>query len=150
MKEINNRKYLGVAEASERSGLGEHTLRYYDRLGLIPGLKRSSGRRVFSEEDLAALSLVACLRDTGMPLKSIRDFMQATGPKTPDTRLAILQAHRKVVLAKLEDYRKASRRIDFKIWYYEEAKRLGGVDKMPPLSDLIARYHKETGKPINW
>ena len=143
-------KLLSIAEASARSGLPPDTLRYYDRLGLLPHLRRTSGRRRFSEDDLAALSLVVCLRDTGMPLASIRDFMRASGPGTPDVRLAILRKHRAEVSARLDEYRRAERRVDFKIWYYEEAKRLGGIDRLPPLSDLLKQYRKETGKSTNW
>ena len=143
-------KLLSIAEASARSGLPPDTLRYYDRLGILPHLRRTSGRRRFSEDDIAALSLVVCLRDTGMPLASIRDFMRASGPGTPDARLAILRKHRAEVSARLDEYRRAERRVDFKIWYYEEAKRLGGIDRLPPLSDLLKQYRKETGKSTNW
>ena len=143
-------KLLSIAEASARTGLPPDTLRYYDRLGILPHLRRTSGRRRFSEDDLAALSLVVCLRDTGMPLKSIRDFMRASGPGTPDARLAILRKHRAEVSARLDEYRRAERRVDFKIWYYEEAKRLGGIDRLPPHSDLLKQYRKETGKSTNW
>ena len=141
---------VSIAEASRASGVGEHALRYYDRLGLLPGLRRTSGRRQFSDQDLAALSLVVCLRDTGMPLKTIREFMAATGPGTPDVRLAILRKHRADVAARLDEYRRAERRVDFKIWYYEEAKRRGGIGKLPPMSDLLSQYRRETGKPTNW
>ena len=147
MKRTNN---LSISEASARSGLPPDTLRYYDRLGILPHLRRTSGRRRFSEDDIAALSLVVCLRDTGMPLASIRDFMRASGPGTPDARLAILRKHRAEVSARLDEYRRAERRVDFKIWYYEEAKRLGGIDRLPPLSDLLKQYRKETGKSTNW
>ena len=143
-------KLLSIAEASARSGLPPDTLRYYDRLGILPHLRRTSGRRRFSEDDLAALSLVVCLRDTGMPLASIRDFMRASGPGTPDARLAILRKHRAEVSARLDEYRRAERRVDFKIWYYEEAKRLGGIARLPPLSALLKQYRKETGKSTNW
>lgn len=144
------KEYFSIAEASARTGLGEHTLRYYDKLGILPGLGRRSGRRVFTERDIAALSLASCLRDTGMPLKSIRDFMQASGPGTADARLDILRGHLASVEEKLESYRKARLRVEFKIWYYEEAKRRGGVAKLPPLPDLIRQYRKETRKSTNW
>ena len=144
------RQLVSIAAASKATGIGEHALRYYDRLGLLPGLRRASGRRQFSGQDLAALSLVVCLRDTGMPLKTIREFMAASGPGTPDVRLAILRKHRDDVSARIEEYRKAARRVDFKIWYYEEAKRLGGVAKLPPMPELLSRYRRETGKPTNW
>lgn len=141
---------LSIAEASARSGLSPDTLRYYDKLGILPNLRRNGGRRSFSEQDMAALSLISCLRDTGMPLKSIRAFMQASGPRTPDTRLAILRRHLAEVDEKLETYRKTRLRVEFKIWFYEEAKRLGGVAKLPPLDELLKQYRKETGKSTHW
>ena len=147
---MNTTGHLSISEASARSGLSPDTLRYYDRLGILPRLRRTGGRRRFSEDDLAALALVVCLRDTGMPLASIRDFMQASGPGTPDTRLAILRRHRAEVATRLDEYRRAERRVDFKIWYYEEAKRRGGIDRLPPPPDLIKQYRKETGKSTNW
>ena len=142
--------FISIAEASARSGLSPDTLRYYDRLGLLPWLKRSRGRRAFSERDLSALSLISCLRDTGMPLAAIRDFMQVSGARTADTRLAILHSHLEALDSKLDTYRKAHRRVEFKIWYYEEAKRLGGVERLPPLPELIEQYRRETGKSTDW
>ena len=147
---MKTERFLSIAEAAERSGLSPDTLRYYDRLGILPGLRRNSGRRAFSERDLAILSLAACLRDTGMPLKSIRDFMQATGADLADTRLAILRNHLAAVETQLETYRKARLRVEFKIWYYEEARRRGGIDRLPPLPDLLKQYRKETRKSTNW
>ncbi|MBR0056188.1 MAG: MerR family transcriptional regulator [Kiritimatiellae bacterium] len=141
---------LSIAEASARSGLSPDTLRYYDKFGILPNLRRNGGRRSFSGQDMAALSLISCLRDTGMPLKSIRDFMRAAGPRTADARLAILRRHLAEVDGKLETYRKARLRVEFKIWFYEEAKRLGGVAKLPPLDELLKRYRKETGKSTDW
>ena len=141
---------LSIAEASVRSGLSPDTLRYYDKLGILPHLRRNGGRRAFSEQDMAALSLISCLRDTGMPLASIRDFMQASGARTPDTRLAILRRHLSEVDAKLATYCKAKLRVEFKIWFYEEAKRLGGVAKLPPLDELLKQYRKETRKSTHW
>lgn len=85
-----------------------------------------------------------------MPLKSIRDFMQASGEGMADERLAILRGHLAAVEAKLETYRKARLRVEFKIWYYEEAKRRGGIEKLPSLPDLLRQYRKETRKSTNW
>lgn len=70
----------------------------------------------------------------------------------PPTRVSpsILRAHRDAVDAQAEIYRKARLRIDFKIWYYEEAKRLGGVAKLPPLDVLLARYRTKTGRSTDW
>lgn len=67
---------LTVQETAERTGLSEHTLRYYERAGLLKGVRRddSSGHRRYSADDVARLSTLACLRATGMPLEQMRRY----------------------------------------------------------------------------
>jgi MerR family transcriptional regulator, aldehyde-responsive regulator len=66
----------GVQETAERTGLSEHTLRYYERAGLLNGVRRdqSSGHRRYSADDVARISTLACLRATGMPLDQMRRY----------------------------------------------------------------------------
>jgi DNA-binding transcriptional MerR regulator len=65
-----------VQETSERTGLSEHTLRYYERAGLLTGVRRdgSSGHRRYSADDVARVRTLACLRATGMPLEQMRRY----------------------------------------------------------------------------
>ena len=65
-----------VQETAERTGLGEHTLRYYERAGLLTAVRRdgSSGHRRYSADDLARVRTLACLRATGMPLEQMRRY----------------------------------------------------------------------------
>ena len=67
---------LTVQETAERTGLSEHTLRYYERAGLLTAVRRdgSSGHRRYSAEDVARISTLACLRATGMPLDQMRRY----------------------------------------------------------------------------
>jgi DNA-binding transcriptional MerR regulator len=67
---------LTVQEAAERTGLSEHTLRYYERAGLLPAVRRdgSSGHRRYSTDDVARISTLACLRATGMPVEQMRRY----------------------------------------------------------------------------
>lgn len=147
---MQEQKYIAIAEASARSGLSQDTLRYYDRLGLIPSLKRNGGRRMFSERSMHALLVISRLRDTGMPLAEIRKFMQASGATLVDTRLHLFRKHRAKVEKDLEIYRKAMVLLEFKVWFYEEAKRLGGLEKVLPFEKTVARYRKETGRSTDW
>ena len=147
---MQKQKYIAIAEASARSGLSQDTLRYYDRLGLIPRLKRSGGRRLFSELDMHRLHVISCLRDTGMPLAEIRKFMQASGPALVETRLKLFRKHRAMVEERLALFRKVMVLLDFKVWFSEEAKRLGGLEKVLPFEESVARYRKETGRSTDW
>jgi DNA-binding transcriptional MerR regulator len=65
-----------VQETAERTGLSEHTLRYYERAGLLAAVRRdgSSGHRRYSADDVARVRTLACLRATGMPLEQMRRY----------------------------------------------------------------------------
>lgn len=85
-----------IKEVSELTGLSVPTLRYYDKEGLLPDLKRkASGYRVFSDQDLNAIELIACFKQSGLTLREIKHFLALVkqGDATLDERLAIFQAH---------------------------------------------------------
>lgn len=83
-------------EAAAHSGFTIDTLRYYERIDLLPRIRRTvSGRRSFSDLDLKWLALLRCLRDTGMPIAEMQQFVRLMrdGQGTLDERLAVLVAH---------------------------------------------------------
>lgn len=65
-----------ISEIAEKMGVSVHTLRFYDKEGLLPFVDRVNGRRVFKDEDFAWLRIISCLKNTGMPLKEIRQYME--------------------------------------------------------------------------
>jgi MerR family transcriptional regulator, aldehyde-responsive regulator len=86
---------LTVQETAERTGLSEHTLRYYERAGLLSAIRRdgSSGHRRYSADDVARISTLACLRATGMPLDQMRRYftLAARGRDAARELRALLQ-----------------------------------------------------------
>lgn len=65
-----------ISEVADKYGISPHTLRYYDKEGLLFTIKRSdAGIRIFDDEDLAWLDILTCLKATGMPLKDIKQFL---------------------------------------------------------------------------
>jgi DNA-binding transcriptional MerR regulator len=117
---------LSVAEAAEASGLSAHTLRYYERAGLLERVDRNgSGHRRYRQDDLERIRFLTKLRATGMPIREVRryaDLMKA-GDATNAQRLALLEAHRRAVLAELEATARNLELIEWKITFYKE--RLG-------------------------
>ncbi len=117
-------KYYGIKEAAARTGLTAYTLRYYDKMGLLPFVERSeSGLRKFKEEDFERLELINCLKDTGMKLEEICIFMEWSleGNETLKQRLQLFRDRKKAVneqIAKLKDTREL---LEHKIEYYEKA-----------------------------
>lgn len=65
-----------IAQAAQRCGLTVHTLRYYEKEGLLPYVERTAGgNRMFKEDDFKWLNTINCLKDTGMPIKKIKEFI---------------------------------------------------------------------------
>jgi len=112
-----------IAEAAHASGISAHTLRYYERAGLIGGVDRaSSGHRRYSEADLAWINVLQRLRATGMPIRSIRryaELVQANDGNEAE-RLALLKEHQAAVRAQLAEVRDHLAFIDQKITIYED------------------------------
>jgi DNA-binding transcriptional MerR regulator len=92
---------MTIAQLAAQTGLSAHTLRYYERLGLVPlvGRDRSSGHRRYSAEHAHWIGFLRQLRATGMPLREIRTYARlvARGPSTWPERKAILASHRQRV-----------------------------------------------------
>ena len=86
-----------VQQAAALTGLSEHTLRYYERIGLITPVARqeSSGHRRYGPADLARLETLACLRATGMPIEQMRRYfaLRARGPAAAAEQQALIAAH---------------------------------------------------------
>lgn len=123
-------QYLTIGEAADRIGVATSTLRYYEREGLLPMVERTSGgARRFKEEDFSWLSIISCLRATGMSIHDIRGFlaMVERGDATIDERRELLAEHRATVQAHIAELTEHLRLLDFKVWYYDTARRLGSV-----------------------
>ena len=110
--------------------VGVHTLRYYERAGLLTPIERNgSGHRRFSPEDLEWIVVCTRLRATGMPIRRIRQYadLVRAGDGNEADRLALLEAHREEVRERLREVRRHLELIDYKIDLYTE--RLAATDR---------------------
>jgi DNA-binding transcriptional MerR regulator len=114
---------LTIAQAADRTGLSTHTLRYYERDGLMLfAVDRStSGHRRYSDRDLTWIEMITRLRSTGMPIRDVRRYASLVrdGAGNEAERLALLKAHRERVEAQLAEVTSHLRAIDHKIGLYE-------------------------------
>src|SRR5918996_4094025 len=97
---------LTISDAARASGVSAHTLRYYERAGLLDPVDRSaSGHRRYAEEDLVRIGFLTKLRSTGMPIRQIREYaeLMRAGEETHEGRLALLEAHRAAVRERLAE-----------------------------------------------
>ena len=119
---------LTVAEAARAAGVTAHTLRYYERAGLLPHVERNgSGHRRFTDEDIEWVVMVTRLRATGMPIRAIREYAELVraGEGNEAERLALLEEHRERVLEQLADVRRNLELVDYKIALYRERTAAG-------------------------
>jgi DNA-binding transcriptional MerR regulator len=117
---------LTIAQAAEESGLSAHTLRYWERAGLLaPVTRNGSGHRRYADQDLERIKFLIRLRATGMPIRQVRRYAELAnrGDDTQQERLALLEEHREAVRAHLEETAAHLELIDWKIDFYRE--RLG-------------------------
>lgn len=126
-----------IGQVSEMFHLPVSTLRYYDKEGLFPELKRTSGIRRFSEKELETLRVIECLKKSGMEIKDIKQFMQwcSEGCQTYPKRREFFLKQKDAVETEIKKLEKTLDMIRFKCWYYEQAIKDGnedGIYKMLP------------------
>ena len=112
-----------IKQISEKTKLTEHTIRYYDREGLIPLITRTkSGIRQFSEDDLEWINLICCLRNSSMPLQEIKEFMQLClkGKDSLEERRELLIRHRTRIQEKMANLDNSLNIVNYKIEHYKE------------------------------
>ena len=123
-----------IGEAARRTGVSVHTLRYYERAGLVvsPVDRTAGGRRRYRELDLKWIVICTKLRATGMPIRGIRRYAElvAAGPGNEPERLTLLESHRADVLAKLAEIRENLKVIDRKIDVYRGSLAAGDADRL--------------------
>ncbi len=112
-----------VQQAAAMTGLSEHTLRYYERIGLMQRIERhgSSGHRRYSAADIARLDVFACLRAAGMPIEQMRTYsdLLAKGATAAKEQQALFEGHRKVLEAERETLQRNIDFVSLKIAYWQ-------------------------------
>lgn len=113
-----------IKEVSAKTGITAYTLRYYEKEGILPPIKRDTGgRRVYSEENMAWLEIVSCLKQTNMPVSEIKEIVRLSiiGDETVNVRKEILENHRNKMIAQQVELENNIKKIDKKIAFYNGA-----------------------------
>ncbi len=117
---------LTIQEAAEVTDLSVHTLRYYERIGLLmPVGRAANGHRRYSQQDINLIRALNKWRKTGMPLADIQRYVQLVqaGETTAAERRAILEAHRETVVSQIEEMQSTLALIDYKIQNYTDIEK---------------------------
>lgn len=117
-----------VGEMARRLGVAPSTLRYYDKEGLLPFVKRSGGGiRVFKESDYEWLTIIECLKQSGLSIKEIRQYIDLCreGDATISQRLQLFANRRRAVQQQMAQLQKTLDMLDYKLWFYETSEAAG-------------------------
>ncbi len=114
---------MTIKEVSEKFDIPQDTLRYYERIGLLPRVNRNkSGIRDYTEDDCKWVEFIKCMRGAGLPIEVLIEYVGLfqQGDETIEARKELLIEQRKQLLAKMEDMKKTLERLDHKIAVYEQ------------------------------
>lgn len=114
---------MTITEVSKIYNLTPDTLRYYERIGLLPSVNRSKGGiRNYTDEDCRWVEFAKCMREAGLPVEVLIDYVSLfqKGNETIPARKEILLEQREILFGKIEELRKTLEKLDYKISRYEE------------------------------
>ena len=136
---------MNIKEVCEVTGLSADTIRYYERIGLVPKIARkSSGVRDFAENDIGILEFVSCFRSAGMSIECLIEYMGLVqaGDSTVEARIDLLKEEQEELRSRLVEIQEALDRLDYKIENYQTILR----GKESELFDEGRRASKKSGE----
>lgn len=129
-----------IGDISKMLNISISTLRYYDKSGLLPLVNRSSGNiRVFDDTDVECLKMIECLKNTGMPLKDIKQFFEwcEEGDSTIDKRYELFMYQKEKTEKQILLLQNALKRINYKCEFYRISKE-NRTTNLPGLREELA------------
>lgn len=120
-------KTYSISEVASMMGVAPSTLRYYEKEGLLPNVKRVNGKRIFEEKDFGWLRVLNCLKNTGMPIRRIKEYalLSQMGDESLSARYELIKAQREYVQDQIDRLNYYMEELDYKDWYYRTAIELG-------------------------
>lgn len=114
---------MTISEVAKKYNLSADTIRYYERIGLIPRVNRNaSGIRDFTENDCGWVEFIKCMRGAGLPIEALIDYVALfqQGDITVEARKTILVEQRDVLVERMKEMQSTLERLNQKIEHYEE------------------------------
>lgn len=134
-----------IGQVAEKCGISAYTLRYYDKEGLLPFVKKTlSGLRNFSDQDIELLRIIECLKGTGMQIKDIRQYIvwMMQGNSTLRERLDMFERQKERLELQMRQLTDFMDKINFKIDFYKDAVAHGDINVFDRNPELAERRKK--------
>lgn len=119
---------MTIKQVSEKYNISADTLRYYERVKMIPPVTRTAGGiRDYQEEDLRWVELAICMRNSGLPIETLIDYLALfqQGDETIPARLELLREQMEILEEQKKNIEETMNRLSYKIEHYEEALQTG-------------------------
>ncbi|OJG24825.1 hypothetical protein RR47_GL002181 [Enterococcus columbae DSM 7374 = ATCC 51263] len=117
-------KQMNISQVAENFDLTPATLRYYEKIGLIPDIQRKNGVRNYNAQDLDWIEFIKCMRSAGLSIESLIDYTRLyhEGPQTADERMKILIKERELLFERYQELKDTLERLDEKIDKYRRGE----------------------------
>lgn len=134
-----------IGQFSEKTGLGIHTLRWYEKEGLLFDIARTkSGRRLYSDKDVEMVEVITCLKNTGMSIEDIKDYIDLFrhGSETYAARVDLFKMQRNSIKKQMVELSKQLAQTEYKIWYYQNLEELGDISDPKNCDNMKTLYQQ--------
>lgn len=134
-----------IGQFSEKTGLGIHTLRWYEKEGLLFDIARTKGgRRLYSDKDVEMVEVITCLKNTGMSIEDIKDYIDLFrhGSETYAARVDLFKMQRNSIKKQMAELSKQLAQTEYKIWYYQNLEELGDISDPKNCDNMKALYQQ--------
>ncbi|MFI3206746.1 MAG: MerR family transcriptional regulator [Clostridia bacterium] len=122
-----------ISDVAKQFDMTNSSIRYYDKLGLLSGVQRvEGGKRCFTQEDIDRLSVIRCLKNTGMTMADIKDFLDLNGGNEIKEKRQMIVHQKEILEEKVTQLNEFIEQSEFKIWFFDNIV-IDGVE--PPYSD---------------
>jgi DNA-binding transcriptional MerR regulator len=131
---------MTIKDVCKQFGITADTLRYYERVGVIPKVSRNkNGRRDYAAEDMEWVRNAVCMRNAGLPVETLAEYVRLfqEGDETIQARRDLLAEARKEIRMQLERTAETLKLLDYKVSMYDEAIRTGNLswDKLESIAN---------------
>lgn len=129
--------FYSIGEVAAMMNLSTHTLRFYDKEGLLPMMERSaSGIRLFKDADIERLKMIECLKTSGMSIREIKQFFDwyMEGDTSLEKRQKMFYDRKKSLMEQMAKLQKTLAAVNYKCWYYDTAVEAGTEDILKNMS----------------
>ncbi len=140
-------QHYSIGEVSKLTALTGHTLRYYEKEGLLQADRKANGIRIYSDNDIETLNIIHCMKDAGMSIAQIKEYFSICKNTNNDkesmqARKKLFEQQKEIVTEKIALLNKHLATIEYKIWFYDNLEKYGDINNPMNCSIMREKYEE--------